>query len=77
MIGSMDKPSTTALSDWVVLTARWVFIIGVGIWLAFEEQIDVAVLAILGAAVLGNVLATVVVVANENVLTNLHVRAGA
>ena len=61
----MDKPSTTALSDWVVLTARWVFIIGVGIWLAFEEQIDVAVLAILGAAVLGNVLATVVVVANH------------
>jgi len=65
MIGSMNKPSSTALSDWVVLTVRWVFIMGVGIWLAFEEQIDVVVLGVLGAAVLGNVLATVVVVSDH------------
>lgn len=65
MIGSMDKPSTTTLSDWVVLTLRWVFIMGVTVWLVFGETIDWVILSILGAAVLGNILATIVVVSNR------------
>lgn len=65
MIGSMDKPSSTTLSDWVVLTLRWVFIMGVTVWLVFGETIDWVILSILGVAVLGNILATILVVSNR------------
>ncbi len=61
----MDKPSSTALSDWVVLTLRWIFIMGVCVWLAFGETVDWVVLSILGAATLGNILATIMVVSNR------------
>jgi signal transduction histidine kinase len=61
----MDKPSSTALSDWAVLTLRWVFIMGVCVWLAFGETVDWVVLSIVGAATLANVLATIIVVTNR------------
>jgi signal transduction histidine kinase len=61
----MDKPSSTALSDWAVLTLRWVFIMGVCIWLAFGETVDWMVLSIVGAATLANILATIIVVTNR------------
>jgi signal transduction histidine kinase len=61
----MNKPSSTALSDWVVLTLRWVFIMGVSVWLAFGETVDWVVLTILGVAVLVNILATIIVVSNR------------
>ncbi len=61
----MDKPSSTALSDWAVLTLRWVFIMGVCVWLAFGETVDWVVLSILGVATLGNILATIIVVTNR------------
>ncbi len=61
----MDKPSSPTLSDWVVITLRWVFIMGVCVWLVFGEQVDWKVLSIVGAAVLGNIVATIVVVSNR------------
>lgn len=65
MIGPMDKPTSTALSDWVVLTLRWIFIMGVSVWLAFGESVDWVVLSIIGVVVLENIIATVVVVSNR------------
>jgi signal transduction histidine kinase len=61
----MDKPSSTALSDWVVLTLRWLFIMGVSVWLAFGDSVDYVVLFIMGVAVLGNILATYLVLTNR------------
>jgi signal transduction histidine kinase len=61
----MDKPSSTALSDWVVITLRWIFIMGVCVWLAFGGTVDWVVLSIVGVAALGNILATIVVVSHR------------
>jgi len=65
MIGYMDKPSSTAVSDWVALILSWVFILGVSIWLGFGEQVDCVVFSLLGVAVLGNILATSMLVSNR------------
>jgi signal transduction histidine kinase len=61
----MERNGTPILADWIVLTARWIFIIAVSFWLAFGEEMNwvVLVVVILGAAC--NIAATTLVLLNR------------
>jgi len=63
----------TVLSDWVVITLRWAFLLSVSVWLAFGDTIDWVALSMIGVAVVGNVIATFIVVTNR---ANFQYRLG-
>jgi len=54
----MDRNGAPVLIDWIVLTARWVFIIAVSLWLASGAGIEWPALIVLILAVGGNVAAS-------------------
>jgi len=65
MITPMNRTGRAVLVDWIVLTFRWVFILGTSLWLAFGEQIDLPVLAWLVILTLSNILATLLIVTDR------------
>lgn len=61
----MRLSGPTPLTDWFVLTVRWVFLAGVGLWLAFEVKPDVLLIVLIVAAMMGNLAATLLVASNH------------
>jgi signal transduction histidine kinase len=52
--------STFFLIDWIAISARWLFLLGVSLWLA--SVADVSMMLVLGLAALGNLVITALVV---------------
>jgi len=61
----MKKIGTPILTDWAVISVRWLFLIAASLWLAFGDGVDWAVLAIILLMAAGNIAATVFVVLNR------------
>lgn len=61
----MERKGTPILPDWIVLTARWIFLIAVSIWMIFQGGPEWPVLAVILLGVLGNIIATGFVVFNR------------
>jgi len=61
-----NRAGSIPLTDWVAITIRWLLLIGVSLWLAIGEGLQPPVLFVLVLAVMGNILAAVLVVLNLN-----------
>jgi signal transduction histidine kinase len=55
----MRSVGTSSLAGWIVITVRWVFIVGVVLWLATGVGFTWPVIAVLVLAVLGNIATSV------------------
>ncbi|MEW5867752.1 MAG: histidine kinase [Chloroflexota bacterium] len=54
----MHKAAPTRLTDWIMITIRWVFLAGIGLWLFLSIGFILPVIILLVVATLANLLAT-------------------
>lgn len=61
----MRIAGSSSLIDWIALTVRWLMLIGVTLWLAYLNSLDIYFIVVIAAAILGNLAATILVAANH------------
>ncbi len=61
----MRSTDSSFLTDWITISARWVFWAGAGLWLGLENRASLTLTALIVAVVVGNVTATVLAMLNR------------
>ena len=62
----MQDAGPSSLLDWIVITARWGFIISASLWLATGPGFTWPVILVFALAVIGNIIASVMVLVDHN-----------
>ena len=61
----MHSSGRPSLADWITLTIRWLFLVSAGLWLGLNNGITLPLTILIIAAIVGNIVATVMVMLNR------------